>query len=68
MARDDDDDTPWRAAKKLFEARALEALSIAELENYITDLKGEIARAEEMIAGKRRLRAGADSLFAKKKS
>lgn len=68
MARDDDDELPAAGRKKLLEPKALDALSIAELEDYITDLKGEIARTEHMIAAKQSVRAGADSLFGKKKS
>lgn len=68
MARDDDDDLPTAGRKRLFEAKPLDTLSVAELEDYISDLKGEIVRIEETIRAKRSVRAGADSLFAKKKS
>ena len=68
MARSDDDDERPMARKKLFEPPLLETLSIVELEGYISDLKGEIIRVEQAIAAKRNVRAGADSLFNKKKS
>jgi uncharacterized small protein (DUF1192 family) len=68
MARPDDDDTPLGGKKRTFEPKVLESLSIAELEAYIIDLKGEILRTEATIAAKRNVRAGADSLFGKKPS
>jgi uncharacterized small protein (DUF1192 family) len=68
MARSDDDDERPMARKKLFEPPLLETLSIAELEGYISDLKEEISRVEQAIAAKRNVRAGADSLFNKKKN
>ena len=66
MARDDDEDAALPSRKKSFEPRLLDNLSIAELEGYITDLKGEITRVEQAVAVKLRVRAGADSLFGKK--
>lgn len=68
MARDDDDDRPLAGRPKLLEPKPLDTLSIGELEGYISDLKGEISRVEAMITAKRSVRAGADSLFAKKSS
>lgn len=68
MARTDDDDGMPLGKKRTFEPKALDALSIAELEGYIIDLKGEIIRTEETIAAKRQVRSGADSLFGKKPS
>jgi uncharacterized small protein (DUF1192 family) len=41
----------------------LTLLGIAELEDYITGLRGEIARAEAEIAEKRKHRGGAEALF-----
>ena len=41
----------------------LEVLSIAALENYITDLEGEIGRVREVIERKRQARSSADSVF-----
>ena len=66
MARDDDDEARPVGRKSLLEAKPLDSLSIAELDSYIADLKGEIARVEQAIAAKRSVRAGADSLFGKK--
>lgn len=66
MAKADDDDGQPVGKKRTFEPKALESLSIAELEDYILDLKGEILRVEGTIATKRNVRAGADSLFGKK--
>jgi uncharacterized small protein (DUF1192 family) len=68
MARDEDDDARPVGRKSLLEAKPLDALSIAELESYIIDLKGEIARVEQAIQAKRSVRAGADSIFGKKSS
>ena len=68
MARDDDDDIRPVGRKKLFEPPLLDSLSIAELEGYITDLKGEISRVEQAITAKRNVRAGADSVFNRKNS
>lgn len=68
MARADDEDGQPAGKKRTFEPKALESLSVAELDDYILDLKGEILRAEETIATKRSVRAGADSLFGKKPS
>lgn len=68
MAKADDDDGLPVGKKRTFESKALESLSIAELEDYILDLKGEILRTEQTIAAKRSVRAGADSLFGKKPS
>lgn len=68
MARDDDDDARPIGRKKLFEPPVLDTLSIAELEDYIIDLKGEISRIQQAISAKRNVREGADSLFRKKTS
>ena len=43
--------------------RDLTLLGIAELEEYIAGLEGEIARARAEIAAKRRQRTGAEALF-----
>ena len=42
---------------------SLDALGVAELETYITELRGEIARAEQEITRKQGHRAAADSVF-----
>ena len=41
----------------------LTLLGIAELEDYIAGLEGEIARARGEIAAKQRQRSGAEALF-----
>jgi len=41
----------------------LTLLGIAELEEYIAGLAGEIARARAEIAAKQKQRSGADALF-----
>ncbi len=68
MARDDDDEIKPASRKSLLDLKPLDALSIAELDSYIIDLKGEISRVEQLIGAKRNVRAGADSLFGKKTS
>ena len=41
----------------------LTRMSVADLKEYIAELKGEIARAEAAIATKEKARSGADSFF-----
>ena len=41
----------------------LEIMAVAELEDYIAELEGEIARARRTIETKRSIRGGADALF-----
>lgn len=43
--------------------RNLDGLSLAELSDYIEQLKAEQARAEAMIEAKKAARAGAESVF-----
>lgn len=43
--------------------KPLDGLSVDELEAYIEELKGEIARAEGAIKAKRTHRSGVESLF-----
>jgi uncharacterized small protein (DUF1192 family) len=38
-------------------------LSIAELEDYIAEMEGEILRVRDAIAAKRHQRSGAEGLF-----
>ncbi len=59
MARDPDEEVP----KPKPAPRNLEVMAIAELEDYIGELEGEIARARKMIEVKRSIRGGADALF-----
>ena len=42
---------------------ALDALGVAELQAYVSELRGEIARAEQEITRKQGHRAAADSVF-----
>ena len=57
---DEEDLLPRRQPAK---PRDLTPMSVAELEAYILGLEGEIARARDEIAAKRRQRGGAESLF-----
>lgn len=57
----DDEDLPQ--SRKPVPSRDLTLLGIAELEDYIAGLRGEIARAEAEIAEKRKHRGGAEALF-----
>jgi uncharacterized small protein (DUF1192 family) len=50
---------------KRFERPVLDRLSIADLHDYISELRGEIARAEAVIAQKEGARGHADSFFKK---
>ena len=59
-AMDEEDLLPQRQPKK---PKDLTLLGIAELEEYIAGLEGEIARARAEIAAKQRQRSGADALF-----
>jgi uncharacterized small protein (DUF1192 family) len=58
MALEPDDLPPPKPAPK-----NLETLSLAELEAYIGELEGEIARTRQVMAQKRAIRGGADALF-----
>ncbi|MGE5516735.1 MAG: DUF1192 family protein [Bacteroidota bacterium] len=51
--------------KKAPPARNLEIMGVAELNAYIEELEGEIARARAAIAAKQSARAGAESFFKK---
>jgi uncharacterized small protein (DUF1192 family) len=46
-------------------ARDLRTLSIADLENYVAELKAEIERVQGEIAKRRDVRGAADALFRK---
>ena len=50
MARDEDEGDALASRRKTFEPRLLDSLSVAELETYIADLKGEITRVEMSAA------------------
>jgi uncharacterized small protein (DUF1192 family) len=59
---DDEELEPRRKAPKL---RDLTPLAVAELEEYIGELKAEILRVEREIVAKRKQRGGAENLFKK---
>ena len=59
MFEDEDDRRPMRRLTIL----PLDALGVAELQSYIGELRGEIARAEAAIAARRSHRGAADLLF-----
>lgn len=57
------DDEDLLPGKKPPPPKDLTLLGIAELEDYIAGLQGEIARAQAEIAEKRKHRGGAEALF-----
>jgi uncharacterized small protein (DUF1192 family) len=57
---DEEDLAPRRQPAK---PRDLSLLGIAELEEYIAGLEGEIARARAEIAARQKQRSGAEALF-----
>jgi uncharacterized small protein (DUF1192 family) len=57
---DEDDLDPRRKVPK---PKDLTPLSIAELEDYIAAMEGEIVRVRAAIAAKRNQRGGAESIF-----
>jgi uncharacterized small protein (DUF1192 family) len=57
---EEEDLLPQRQPKK---PKDLTLLGIAELEEYIVALEGEVARARAEIAAKQRQRGGAEALF-----
>lgn len=62
MINPDDLEPPSTKPKQ----RDLQPLSIEELENYITALEEEIARADAMIVQKQAHKNGIEALFGKK--
>ena len=65
MSFDDDLEPQHPANRKKFEPVNIEALSIAEMKEYIEHAKQEILRAEAEIKSRETLRGDADSLFKK---
>ena len=61
----DDEDFPRPPGQSRLQPRDLAPLGIAELEGYIDELKGEIARAEAAIKAKQGQRTGAEAFFKK---
>jgi len=64
MALDTDDLEPPKKLKP--QPRELDGLGVAELEAYIGELEGEIARARAAIARKQSHRSGAEAFFKKR--
>lgn len=56
-----DDETDPKTKKQ--KPRALDALSVPELKDYIAQLKAEITRVEADILRKEKHKAAADALF-----
>lgn len=59
------DEEDLQPSEKTPAPKVLETMSTEELEEYIKEMEGEIARAREMIEAKNKLRNGAESLFRK---
>jgi uncharacterized small protein (DUF1192 family) len=57
-----DDDEPKPRPRRLQELR-LDPLAVAELDDYIGELRAEIARVEAEIGRKRSHRSAADAFF-----
>lgn len=66
MAREDDEAVRPQNSPRWLEPRPLEALSVAELGEYVLALKAEIERAEAAAEAKKNHRAGIEALFGKK--
>ena len=60
----EEEDLPIRKPRRL-ERLVLDTLGVEELQDYITELREEIARVEADIAGKQRHRSAADAFFRK---
>ena len=61
----EDDDLPRSPTQARLQPRDLAPLGVAELDGYIDELRGEIARVEAAIKAKLGQRAGAESFFKK---
>lgn len=57
-----DDDLP-KKPKPTFSPANLELLSVAQMQDYIGDLKGEIARVEQEIGQRGSHKSAAEALF-----
>jgi uncharacterized small protein (DUF1192 family) len=62
MTADDEDLVP-RASRARAQPLVLDSLGIAELEDYVRELRAEISRAEAEIQRKQGHRSNADALF-----
>lgn len=60
----DEDELPARKTRRV-EPLALDRFDVAELHEYIAELRGEIARAEAAIAAKSGHRSAAEAFFRK---
>lgn len=60
----DEDELPVRKTRRV-EPLVLDRFDVAELHEYIAELRGEIARAEAAIAAKSDHRSAAEALFRK---
>jgi uncharacterized small protein (DUF1192 family) len=58
----EEEDLPIRKRRRL-ERLVLDTLGIEEMQDYIAELREEIARVEADIAGKQRHRNAADAFF-----
>jgi uncharacterized small protein (DUF1192 family) len=57
-----DDDEPQPKPRRLVELR-LDPLAVAELEDYVAELRAEMTRVEAEIGRKRSHRSAADAFF-----
>ncbi len=57
------EDEEFTPKPKHFEPRELDTISVGELNEYIGELEGEIARVRADIAAKEKHRAGVEGLF-----
>ena len=62
MTADDENPVP-KASKVRLQPLVLDSLGIAELQNYVRELRDEISRAEAEIQRKQGHRSDADALF-----
>lgn len=60
----DEDELPARKKRRV-EPLVLDRFDVAELQDYITELQAEIARAEAAIAAKSGHRSAAEAFFRK---
>ncbi|MFT5181578.1 MAG: uncharacterized small protein (DUF1192 family) [Alphaproteobacteria bacterium] len=65
MSFDEEAEPQHPANRKKFEPINIDALSVAEMREYIEHAKNEIQRAEAEIKSRESLRGDADSLFKK---